>query len=81
MLRPRGLLSRRCRNRGRMPQLTGAAFKAVKGVFLIGDPEHRRGLAGNVDQNGGTTTLNASGLSATLRGISSNWVSNTLDMC
>jgi hypothetical protein len=28
--------------------LTGNAFNAVKGVFLIGDPEHKAGLACNV---------------------------------
>jgi predicted esterase len=28
-----------------LPKLTGASFNAVKGVFLIGNPEHRSGLA------------------------------------
>ncbi|KAK1927163.1 cutinase-like enzyme [Papiliotrema laurentii] len=63
-------------------QLTGAAFDAVKGVFLIGNPLHQPGLACNVDQNGGTTTRNARGISASfLPGIPSNWVSKTLDVC
>jgi hypothetical protein len=54
----------------------------VKGVFLIGDPAHKSGLTCNVDNNGGTTTRNVSGLSAALgTGIPSNWVSKTLDVC
>ncbi|KAK3671098.1 hypothetical protein LTR78_009059 [Recurvomyces mirabilis] len=65
-----------------LSQLTGASFTAVKGVFLIGDPEHKSGLACNVDQNGGTTTKNVNGLSAFgSNGIPSNWVSKTLDVC
>lgn len=65
-----------------LPRLTGNAFNAVKGVFLIGDPDHKSGLACNVDNNGGTTTRNVNGLSAALsQGIPSNWVSKTLDVC
>lgn len=65
-----------------MSQLTGAKFDAVKGVFLIGDPAHKSGLACNVDNNGGTTTKNVNGLSAALGGgIPSNWVAKTLDVC
>lgn len=64
-----------------LPKLTGASFDAVKGVFLIGNPEHRAGLACNVDTNGGTTTKNVNGLSAALGGIPANWVSKTLDVC
>lgn len=65
-----------------LPRLTGAAFTAVKGVFLIGNPDHKSGLACNVDNRGGTTTRNVNGLSATLSaGIPSNWVSKTLDVC
>lgn len=64
-----------------LPKLTGANFDAVKGVFLIGNPEHRAGLACNVDTNGGTTTKNVNGLSATLGRIPDNWVSKTLDVC
>ncbi|KAK4556947.1 hypothetical protein LTR86_005928 [Recurvomyces mirabilis] len=65
-----------------MSRLTGASFAAVKGVFLIGDPEHKSGLACNVDQNGGTTTKNVNGLSVALGGgIPSNWVAKTLDVC
>ena len=56
-------------------------FNAVKGVFLIGNPEHRAGLACNVDTNGGTTTKNVNGLSATQGGIPAAWVSKTLDVC
>lgn len=65
-----------------LPQLTGASFDAVKGVFLIGDPLHRSGLACNVDNNGGSTTKNVNGLSALLgKGIPSEWVSKTMDVC
>ena len=64
-----------------LASLTGASFDAVKGVFLIGNPEHKAGLACNVDTNGGTTTKNVNGLSAFAGGIPSNWVSKTLDVC
>jgi hypothetical protein len=64
-----------------MPKLTGASMAAVKGVFLIGNPEHRSGLACNVDANGGTTTKNVNGLSALLGGIPADWVAKTLDVC
>lgn len=65
-----------------LSQLTGANMNAVKGVFLIGDPEHKSGLACNVDTMGGTTTRNVNGLSAFgSNGIPSNWVSKSLDVC
>ncbi|KAI8626988.1 A cutinase-like protein from cryptococcus Sp [Xylariaceae sp. FL1651] len=65
-----------------LPSLTGTSFDAVKGVFLIGDPEHKSGLACNVDNNGGTTTANVNGLEALLSsGIPDNWISKTLDVC
>ncbi|KAH7385343.1 cutinase [Phaeosphaeria sp. MPI-PUGE-AT-0046c] len=65
-----------------MSQITGANFDAVKGVFLIGNPAHKAGLTCNVDNNGGTTTLNVNGLSAGFgRGIPSEWVAKTLDVC
>lgn len=65
-----------------MSKLTGANFNAVKGVFLIGDPAHKSGLTCNVDNNGGTTTRNVNGLSASVGGgIPSNWVAKTLDVC
>lgn len=65
-----------------MSQLTGASFDAVKGVFLIGDPARKAGLACNVDNNGGTTTKNVSGLSGAFgTGIPNNWVGKTLDVC
>ncbi|KAF2855901.1 carbohydrate esterase family 5 protein, partial [Plenodomus tracheiphilus IPT5] len=65
-----------------LPSLTGAKFEAVKGVFLIGNPEHKSGLTCNVDNNGGTTTRNVNGLSAFGEGgIPSNWVSKTLEVC
>ncbi|KAF2164328.1 carbohydrate esterase family 5 protein [Zasmidium cellare ATCC 36951] len=65
-----------------LPKLTGASFDAVKGVFLIGDPEHRSGLTCNVDNSGGTTTRNVNGLEVSYTaGVPSNWVSKTLDVC
>lgn len=65
-----------------LPRITGAGFNAVKGVFLVGDPEHKSGLACNVDNNGGTTTRNVNGLSAFgSQGIPSNWVGKSLDVC
>ena len=65
-----------------LPQLTGAAFDAVKGVFLIGNPDHKAGLECNVDTNGGTSTLNVNGISARLSaGIPANWVPKSLDVC
>jgi len=54
----------------------------VKGVFLIGNPDHKSGLACNVDNKGGTTTKNVNGISARASaGIPSNWVSKTQDVC
>ncbi|KAI1259214.1 A cutinase-like protein from cryptococcus Sp [Xylariaceae sp. FL1019] len=65
-----------------LPSLTGTSFDAVKGVFLIGNPERKAGLACNVDNNNGTTTKNVSGLqSAISAGIPSNWVGKSLDVC
>jgi len=64
-----------------LPSLTGNAFNAVKGVFLIGDPEHHSGLTCNVDNHGGTTTRNVNGIEAYKAGVPSNWVSKTLDVC
>ncbi|GKU11727.1 unnamed protein product, partial [Fusarium langsethiae] len=65
-----------------LSQLTGSSGDAVKGVFLIGDPLHKSGLACNVDNNGGTTTQNVNGLEAFGGGgIPQNWVSRTLDVC
>lgn len=65
-----------------LSELTGGAFDAVKGVFLIGNPEHKSGLECNVDNNGGTTTKNVNGISAFGGGgIPQNWVSKTLDVC
>ncbi|KAK8095211.1 cutinase [Apiospora kogelbergensis] len=64
-----------------MSKITGAGFDAVKGVFLIGDPMHKAGLACNVDVNGSTTTKSVNGLSVFLGSIPENWVAKTLDVC
>ncbi|GAB7366520.1 hypothetical protein MBLNU230_g8511t1, partial [Neophaeotheca triangularis] len=60
---------------------TDAAFEAVKGVWLIGNPQHRRGLDCNIDTNGGTTTRNVNGLSAFQGRIPAEWVAKTKDVC
>lgn len=61
---------------------SSARFNAVKGVFLIGNPDHKAGLACNVDTNGGTTTRNVVGISGRFAaGIPAAWVSKTLDVC
>ncbi|KAF2128716.1 carbohydrate esterase family 5 protein [Dothidotthia symphoricarpi CBS 119687] len=65
-----------------MSKITGANFDAVKGVYLVGDPNHKSGLSCNVDNNGGTTTRNVNGLSAAASaGIPSTWQAKTLDVC
>lgn len=64
-----------------LEELTGAAFDAVKGVFLLGNPQHNAGLACNIDMDGGTSTLNVDGLSARLGAIPQNWISKTRDVC
>lgn len=65
-----------------LPSLTDAESTAVKGVFLVGDPEHRSGYTCNFDNNGGTTTRFVNGLEVgTTAGIPSNWISKSLDVC
>jgi hypothetical protein len=65
-----------------MPKLTGANFDAVKGVFLIGNPSHKAGLACNVDEKGGDSTKNVNGLSTAAGNvIPNNWIAKTLDVC
>ena len=65
-----------------LPLLTGPAFDAVKGVFLIGNPDRKAGLACNVDAMGRDTTKYANGFEAQdSLGIPSNWVDKTLDVC
>lgn len=55
---------------------------AVKGVFLVGNPLHKSGLACNVDNQGGATTRGVNGMSAALGGgIPDAWVAKTLDVC
>jgi len=64
-----------------LSELNGDSFYAVKAVFLIGNPEHRSGLACNVDSMGGRTTRNSNGILARQGGIPDNWVSKTMDVC
>ncbi|KAK6198287.1 hypothetical protein LQW54_010436 [Pestalotiopsis sp. IQ-011] len=65
-----------------LPSLSDDLFDAVKGVFLIGDPEHKSGLDCNVDTTGGSTTKDANGLSVGLgKSIPDEWISKTLDVC
>lgn len=63
-----------------LPKITGAAFTAVKGVFLIGNPAHKAGLSCNVDPSGGKSTLDVNGMSYGVQ-IPANWVSKTMDVC
>jgi pimeloyl-ACP methyl ester carboxylesterase len=50
-------------------------YAAVKGVFVIGNPDHKAGLACNVDTNGGTSTKFVNGISARYEGpIPTAWV-------
>lgn len=56
-------------------------FNAVRGVFLIGSPMRRAGLACNVDTNGGTRTRNVNGISRALGRIPERWVAKSLDVC
>jgi len=57
----------------------------IKAVFLIGDPEHEPGKQSNVDQNGGNTTDNATGIEGHVAGagIPAAWDSSgrVLDVC
>lgn len=64
-----------------LPKLTGSSFSAVKGVVLLGNPEHKSGLACNVDQNGGNTTKNVNGIEIFDGNVPNNWVAKTLDVC
>lgn len=64
-----------------LSKLTGSAFDAVLGVFLIGDPSHKSGLTCNVDNSGGSTTRDVNGMAAALGSIPENWISKTLDVC
>lgn len=64
-----------------LPRLTGESFRAVKAVFLIGNPEHRAGLASNVDSIGGRSTKNSNGILSSRGGIPENWVDKTMDVC
>ncbi|KAM0744347.1 hypothetical protein ACQRIT_001661 [Beauveria bassiana] len=63
-------------------KLTGPAFDAVKGVFLIGNTRHERGLACNVDMQGGDKTKYTTGiLYLPGLGVPTDWVPKTLDVC
>jgi len=64
-----------------LKRLTGAPADSVKGVFLIGDPQHKAGLACNVDTSGGTSTKNVNGISVYDGGIPNIWVPISLDVC
>ncbi|OAA69805.1 Cutinase [Cordyceps fumosorosea ARSEF 2679] len=65
-----------------LPKLTGAAFDAVKGVFLIGDTRRQPGLACNVDMQGGDKTKDTSGiLYEEGKGIPTGWIAKSLDVC
>lgn len=48
---------------------------------MIGNPEHKAGLACNVDSRGGSTTKNTNGIFVYKGGIPSKWVDRVLDIC
>lgn len=50
---------------------------------MIGDPQHKSGLACNTDADGGSRTKNSNGISAygLNFGVPSSFVSKTLDIC
>ncbi|KJX96117.1 carbohydrate esterase family 5 protein [Zymoseptoria brevis] len=64
-----------------LPRLTGAAYEAVKFVYLLGNPEHNPNLPCNVDEKGGSSTAGASGQIAEKGRVPSNWYSKTRDVC
>ncbi|KAH8923469.1 carbohydrate esterase family 5 protein [Atractiella rhizophila] len=67
-----------------MPDISGAAFDKVAGVFLIGNPDRTPGKASNVDNQGGDSTSTCKGISSRLSsGISDAFDSSgkTLDVC
>ena len=66
-----------------LSNLKGAAFDAVKGVFLIGNPLRKPGLACNVDSQGGTSTSGRRGVESlsSSSGIPDDWVNKTRDVC
>lgn len=68
-----------------LPLLSGASADAVKGVFMIGNPLHRPGLASNVDPKGGNSTTSAVGLEAKVftqaTSIPDAFINRTLDVC
>lgn len=64
-----------------MPKITDKYMEAVKGVVMVGDPEHKSGLACNVDNNGGDSTKDVNGLEVALGSIPDTWISKTLDIC
>jgi hypothetical protein len=70
-----------------MKQLSASSpeFAAVKGVFLIGNPQRLPGKQSNTDQNGAGSTDNATGISARLRGagIPADWDTSgkVMDVC
>jgi hypothetical protein len=65
-----------------LPKITGAAFAAVKGVVLVGNPNRKRGLVCNVDNYGGNSTRDVDGLTVgTGVWVPQEWVRKTLDVC
>lgn len=61
-----------------------AAFKAIKAVFIIGNPAHKPNQRANLDQNGGKATYGAQGvLYSSVVHISDAWYATTklVDVC
>lgn len=48
---------------------------------MVGDPEHKSGLACNVDSQGVSSTKDANGIEIYKGGVPDAWVSRTFDIC
>ncbi|KAF2770550.1 cutinase-like protein, partial [Teratosphaeria nubilosa] len=64
-----------------LTELSGEEWDAVKGVFLVGDPEHNAGLECNVDNFNGTSTRWANGVTSADGRVPDDWIDRTLDVC
>ncbi|CEJ91978.1 hypothetical protein VHEMI07659 [[Torrubiella] hemipterigena] len=67
---------------GALKEFTADQSAAVKGVFVIGNPRHKPGLACNVDLHGGDSTRDAVGfLYDKKQFIPDSYVGRTMDVC
>lgn len=67
---------------GALQEFTAEQSAAVKGVFVIGNPRHKPGLACNVDLHGGDSTKDATGIFYDEKQfIPDSYVGRTMDVC